>query len=104
MNAVENKVYEPFTIAYLWHNYQTQLNLSGEATPYIDKGDMVVLKSKEELEEIGTSDIVLNYAGCLFTVVGIMKIDDDLYGWVVNDGQRDFTLYDSDIKTVYRKI
>lgn len=104
MNAVKNKVYEPFTIADLWHSYQIQLNLSGEGIPYINKGDKVILKSKEELKELETSDIVLNYAGCLFTVTGIMKIDDDLYGWVVNDGQRDFTLYDSDIETVYKEI
>lgn len=100
-------VYEPFTIAELWHNYQTQLNLSGEATPYINIGDMVLIRGKSFLKSMYGDKVnpdVLNYAGCLFTVVQYYKVDNDLWQWTVNDGEKDIILYDSDIDTVFRSI
>ena len=100
-------VYEPFTVAQLWESYQSQLSLGVEPQPYINVGDMVLIGNKSFLENVYDDKInedILNYAGCLFTVVQTYKVDNDLWQWTVNDGEKDIIIYDSDIDTVFRPI
>lgn len=103
----ERQVFEPHTIPDLWENYQATLNLGVEGKPYINEHDFILIHDKEVLadgdHECQANDI-FNYGGCLFPVIRVEKQDDELYYYIVDDGDHEITVVDSDIKMVYKRI
>ena len=100
-------VYEPHTIPDLWESYQATLNLGVGGKPYINEHDFILIHDKTVLADADhecQGNDIFNYGGCLFPVIRVEKQDDDLYYYIVNDGDKEIVAVDSDIKMVYKRI